>query len=407
MDARFQSRCRRGSRLLVFGALLAVVSSCHKPTAREIAEQKAIERHERGVAEKKMFMEIIRQLGETKIREGVEFFIGLGREGRLPGISGKDVHGSLRLDKPPAISPTGPYFLSAEVCIVTDSTPPQNYRYIVVEAYTNSSFQVQRAWQTDASGKLVEEFPIHPAPARSGAHKRFLGPANSGAESGMARWHSGVLGSGVVTPGTDEPATGLSCFQIGITNSVPGQTHHADFRSEMFPLRETHGRVNFSFAYKLPEKVHAGDNIHVFLRFFDESGTNFLGQEGLPVGSATDDSEMPKYKTTAHSVVPPRHTANADISVSANIDGPWTSGRALFDDFCVTTYPGNRWFAMITKISWVTAAGVLGMLFLRWRRSRRATAAADNPIAAQAPEHAEGGNAQMDPSRYTAGFRSL
>ncbi len=383
-------RWRRALSLCFLWLLLPVcLPACHKPTAREIAEQKAIERHEREVAEKKAFIGIIKQLGETKIREAVEFFIGLGREGRLPGIWGNDVHGSLRLPKPPAISPGGPYFISAEVCIVTDSSPPDTYHYVIVEAYTNSAFQLQKAWQTDAAGKLAEEFPIRPAPSRSDSHRIFLGPANSGAESGTAKWYYGVLGSGVVAISAEEVATGVSCFKIGISNPVPGQTHHADFRSEMFSIGNTREQLAFSFAYKLPDKVNAGDDIHVFFRFFDDTGTNFLGQEEVQVGSTTDDSEMAIYKNIARSVVPPRHAAKADISVSANIDGPWTSGMALFDDFCVTTYPGNRWIGLIARSSLgIAAALAFGILLFRRHRSRSAAVTGDNPTAVQGAEQA-------------------
>src|SRR5204863_3635696 len=114
-----------------------------------------------------------------------------------------------------------------------------------------------KAWRTDRSGKMSEEFPILHARERTDPRQLFFGPANGGAESDLSKWYSGTLGSGVVGIGTDDPASGLSYFLIGITNATPGATHHADFRSQTFSIGSAQQPLSFSFDYKVPGRVNA------------------------------------------------------------------------------------------------------------------------------------------------------
>jgi hypothetical protein len=226
----------------------------------------------------------------------------------------------------------------------------------MAQTYSNSDFQLQKAWRADASGKVLEEYPILPPPPRADARRVFLGPANAGAESGRSGWYNGTLGGGFVAIDSDEPATGVSCFTIGISNAVPGQTHHADFRSEPFSLGRagtTRQPIALSFALKLPGKVKPGDNIQVFFRFFDQTGTNCLDQEMVRLGSNTSDSEMSHYKTmTLPDIFVPRKAVTADIWVAANIfDEPWTSGAAQFDDFLVTAGPARSRAALYVGVA--------------------------------------------------------
>jgi hypothetical protein len=129
--------------------------------------------------------------------------------------------------------------------------------------------------------------------------------------------------------------------------------------------------MTFSFAYKFPGKINAGDNIAVFFRFFDETGTNFLGQHYIPIGSSSGDSEMTGYKTAtftglralknATGIRLPKgaRTVTADIWVTCNIFSPWTSGDARFDDFSVTTLPGPLWVSRHWVISLTVALLIL------------------------------------------------
>jgi len=332
-----------GGKLLFAGAVCLAAASlvfgCRK-SPQDLAEQKAIERHEQEVNHRNALMKEIKTLDTDRISRGANFLGMLHDTGRLPGFpKGKD--GQLRLDKLPTVSPNGPYYWSLELRAITKETPPRHFHYLLVQTYSNSDFQLQKSWRTDDAGKVVEEFPIVPAPKMASARRQFLGPANSGAESEFGSWYNGALGGGFVATDTDDPASGLSYFRIGITNAASYPVNHADLRSVMFPLGrpgKNHGRFTFSFTYKLPEAVKPGDNIEVNLRFFDESETNFLGQKTILVGSSSADSEMTDYKTIAtNNIVAPDGAAKADVWVVANIFDPWTSGAAQFDDFSVTT----------------------------------------------------------------------
>jgi hypothetical protein len=145
--------------------------------------------------------------------------------------------------------------------------------------------------------------------------------------------------------------------------------------------------MTFSFAYKCPGKVNRGDNIAVFLRFFDETGTNFLGQHYIPLGSASGDSEMSDYKTVtftnlravknATGIRLPKgaRAVTADIWVTCNIFSPWTSGDARFDDFSVTTVPGPSWVhrhwgvGLTLALLIIVAATTLPIWMVRRRRT--------------------------------------
>jgi hypothetical protein len=183
----------------------------------------------------------------------------------------------------------------------------------------------------------------------------LLGPTDGGAEQGD-QWYSGASEMAYVSVGNSDPNTGNNYFVIG--NKTAGNTNRADWRSQPFNLGPAAGGVEsmtFSFAYKFPGKVNRGDNIAVFFRFFDESGTTFLGQHYIPLGSSTGDSEMTSYKTVtltnlkavrnATGVRLPKgaRTVTADIWVTCNTFSPWTSGDSQFDDFTVTTVPGPPW----------------------------------------------------------------
>jgi len=330
---------------IVCVVILSLVPGCRK-SAQELAEQNAIARHNREAQQIKAFRKLMSGPDAHRVYQGFNFLARLGHDGQLPGIS-RNSHGRLGLDKPPAVTPNGPYYWSQEFRVTTQDTPSRICHYVLVQTYSNSDFQLQKAWRSDAGGKVLEEYPIAPAPTMLGVHTAFLGPANPGAEIGFADWNHSILGGGSVSIDTDDPDTGLGCFKIGITNADSSPTNRAAFRSEIFPLQtggKLGGPLTFSFAYKLPDPVKPGDNLEVHFRYFDGSRTNFLGEKVILVGSSTVDSEMTRYKTiTVNSLVVPREAVNADIRVVANFFGPWTSGTGQFDDFSVTTEPRRWW----------------------------------------------------------------
>jgi hypothetical protein len=205
------------------------------------------------------------------------------------------------------------------------------------------------------------------------AHAVFLGPENPGAENGFDAWYNGVLGGGLAAIDHDDPATGSSDFKIGINDAASHDVNHADIRSQLFsltPIGKKRGPITFSFAYKLPEKVNPGDNMEVYLRFFDEQG-QFLGQKMYRVGSSTHDSEMTRYKTkTITKIFAPPKAAQADVWIVANIFSHWTSGNAHFDDFSVTVPSPMPWAKIFVGIG-IFAVLTAGFMSLRLYARRR------------------------------------
>jgi hypothetical protein len=186
-----------------------------------------------------------------------------------------------------------------------------------------------------------------------------LGPATNSAE-----WLNGANGAGYISIDTDDaPKSG---FDFTISNTLAGTGNNADWRCQPFSLEPAAGGarpIAFSFAYKFPEAVAKGNNVHVQLRFFDSTGTNFISEIVLPVGAHTGDSRMSEYKTlTLENILVPRQARTADVWIDANIFEPWVSGTARFGDISVTTVPRSLLFK-----AGVIASALIGVCVVTWR----------------------------------------
>jgi len=216
---------------------------------------------------------------------------------------------------------------------------------------------------------------ISAVPAVASARPVVLGPSNPGAESGFEGWYYGVLGGGSVSIDHD-PAKGNNDFRIGITKTTSSPTNRADLRSELFPLgAAVNGRraITLSFRYMLPDKVKAGDDIALYLRFFDETGTHFFDQKPIFLGSRTDDSEMAVYKTMVlTNIFAPREAVAADIWITANIFEPWTSGTAQFDEISVTTVSALPWGRIFVGAA-IVAGVIASLVWIAHSRKRSQT----------------------------------
>ena len=215
------------------------------------------------------------------------------------------------------------------------------------------------------------------------AKQMTLGPLDPGAELG-GQWYNGTSGMAYLSVDNSGPNHGNNAFLIG--NKTAGETNRADWRSQLFALGPAAGGaegMTLSFTYKFPGKVNRGDNIAVFFRFFDETGTNFLGQHYIPLGSNSGDSEMTGYKTVtftglramknATGIRLPKsaRTATADIWITCNIFNPWTSGDALFDDFSVTTPKSFRLPAILISVTVLLGLTVAAAVLLHFRRKQQ------------------------------------
>jgi hypothetical protein len=204
-----------------------------------------------------------------------------------------------------------------------------------------------------------------------GEAKIFLGPADSGTWSGRAKWFTGASGTAATAYDFNDTANGRCAFVI--SNTMAGKDNRADWRSEQFSLGPAAGGarpITFTFAYKLSDRVQAGNNIQVQLRFFDSTGTNFIAERVIPVGAHTSDSAMTAYRTlTLTDILAPAKARRADVWIDANIFAPWVSGTAHFDDISVTTVPHSVAFKVAVIASVLIGVGVSGVLVVYlWRR---------------------------------------
>ena len=201
----------------------------------------------------------------------------------------------------------------------------------------------------------------------------FLGPPESGTWSGSSKWLTGATGAASTLYDFNNSDNGACAFVI--SNTVAGNENRADWRCVPFSLGPAAGGVRpitFSFAYKLVDRVEAGNNIHVQFRFFDSTGTNFINELVVPVGAHTSDSAMTGYRTlTMNDILVPPKARTADIWINANIFEPWVSGTALFDDFSVTTVPRSlRFKAGVITALWIGACGLFVLFLYFWPRRK-------------------------------------
>lgn len=199
----------------------------------------------------------------------------------------------------------------------------------------------------------------------------FLGPTNSGTPGSGDPWLHGAKGTATTLVDFDDaPKNG---FDLALNNSEPGKENAADWRSEPFPLGAAVGGsrpMTFSFAYKLVNPVLKGNNVHVQLRFFDATGTNFISEHVFPIGARSGDSSMADYKIkTIENIHAPPNARTADVWVDANIFEPWNSGTARFADFSLTVAPRSLAFkAGIIALVCAVIGMSAGISIFFWRR---------------------------------------
>ena len=205
----------------------------------------------------------------------------------------------------------------------------------------------------------------------SAADQIFLGPPDSGTPSGCANWLTGANGAGYTSVDFSDPAKGGCDFVL--SNTVAGEGNNADWRCMPFSLGPAAGGarpITFSFAYKLVDPVAGGNNMHVQLRFFDSTGTNFVAERVIAVGARTGDSSMTNYRTiTVSGILAPSKARTADIWVNANIFEPWVSGTGRFDNFTVTTVPRSLLFKVGAGAAVLLGIAGLIAFLMRLRRA--------------------------------------
>jgi predicted aspartyl protease len=91
-------------------------------------------------------------------KEATEFLTNLKKQGQLPGWLNDEDQGQLARtpnQNTPEMYPIERIFFCRK-----NGDAYKYYRYIVVKASKDGTWKLQRAWQTDASGRFLQEFPV-------------------------------------------------------------------------------------------------------------------------------------------------------------------------------------------------------------------------------------------------------
>ena len=88
-----------------------------------------------------------------------DFLIRLHNQSLLPGDS-KDMHGNLSSAKEPYPLPSEVAYPFSRTFEVTIKGQTFTNNYTVIRSSKDSSWELQRAWRTDAAGSIVEEWPV-------------------------------------------------------------------------------------------------------------------------------------------------------------------------------------------------------------------------------------------------------
>ncbi len=206
----------------------------------------------------------------------------------------------------------------------------------------------------------------------------ILGPSDSDVASAGANWIPDAKGGGSVSVDFNDPATkgGYDFVLYNTSNFVAGVENYAVWRCPIFsvgPAADGARPIALSFAYKLADPVAAGNNLRLQLRFWDSSGTNFMGERNIRVGAHTGDSAMTSHRTlTINGITAPLNARTIDIAIyaNANSDEPWVSGTGRFANISVTTTAHSLLFkASVVAAALIGILVLIMLLILFWRRS--------------------------------------
>lgn len=161
-----QNRMSVALIFIVF-ALACVTLGCKK-SERDIAEAKAIERHKQEAAhgyapspaQLKRMPNHTPSPAAERLQSETTFLAELKENGLLPGVS-KDLKGYFGIWEKTTATPEGG--ATQEVHFLTSlpaNKSRKNYHYIVSRAASNSTWQINKAWLTDSSGKVIQEYPV-------------------------------------------------------------------------------------------------------------------------------------------------------------------------------------------------------------------------------------------------------
>lgn len=153
--------------VLIAGVLLLLMLACScKKSERDIAEEKAIKRHEQEVGSHPLlspsawsnYLQTPSGKQASIAISALGFLKSCKTNGQLPGVS-KDTKGMFRSEKKPSdAAPDGGH--SIEIHFFTRDQPKQDFYYVIGQVSSNSPWQFKKAWRADQSGKVIEEYPV-------------------------------------------------------------------------------------------------------------------------------------------------------------------------------------------------------------------------------------------------------
>jgi len=103
-----------------------------------------------------LFVGCASHVAKTEAKSAGDYVLQLHQQGRLPGDT-KDAHGKITCYLTPSDLQEVSYPLSRTFRVV--ETGATN-NYTVVRLAKDSSWQLQRAWQTDSEGHVIQEWPV-------------------------------------------------------------------------------------------------------------------------------------------------------------------------------------------------------------------------------------------------------
>ena len=134
-----------------------------KESAEQKAEQQAVARHEQDVRQQRLQWQEYQKLKDLPMEkwpagpstmEAAQFLIGLLKSGQLPDL--EDARHTLLFNIDPFATN---YPMSRTFNLQMKSSTFANH-YTVVKPSAADSWQIRRAWRTDAQGNVVKTYPI-------------------------------------------------------------------------------------------------------------------------------------------------------------------------------------------------------------------------------------------------------
>lgn len=156
----------QSSKLIFAGAICLASASlfagCGK-SGKQSAEQQAIARHEQDVGRQRVQWQEYQRFKNLPIEkwpagpstmDAAQFLIELLKSGRLPDV--EDAKHNLLFNIDPFATN---YPMSRTFNLQMKSSPFANH-YTLIKTSATESWQLQRAWRTDAQGNVVKTYPV-------------------------------------------------------------------------------------------------------------------------------------------------------------------------------------------------------------------------------------------------------